>query len=75
MSTKVDWNYCGEPYVIEDGISKYNYPKKSGEYLITSRRGDVTTDMYNAYYCDWGLFDGEGEVVAWAELPPPYKED
>ena len=50
-------------------------PKEEGEYLITFRLGEelfVTTN----YFFHNSKFDSNlDNIIAWAELPKPYKED
>lgn len=63
---KVKWH----PYPEEN-------PKKSGDYLVYIRAGDKIF-TYIAYWIDSiGIFEPRfvGRILAWAELPEPYKEE
>ena len=59
---KIDWF----PY---DAVK----PRENGHYLITARQDGclyvTTDDFYSFGWDDWG-----GDVIAWAELPEPYRE-
>lgn len=59
---KIDWF----PY---DAVK----PQENGHYLITARQDGclyvTTDDFYSFGWDDWG-----GDVIAWAELPEPYRE-
>lgn len=59
---KIDWF----PY---DAVK----PREGGHYLITARYDGglivTTDDFYSFGWDDWG-----GDVIAWAELPEPYRE-
>lgn len=43
-------------------------PTQNGEYITTTMYGDVYCDMWNG--CE---FDRQETVVAWMNLPTPYK--
>lgn len=52
-------------------------PKKSGDYLVSIKAGDKIF-AYTAYWIDSiGIFELRwiGRILAWAELPEPYKEE
>ena len=60
-----------------------NHPPKEGrEYLVTVKRGFVeilyykSSNVWKRYSYETGYFteDFNEDVVAWAELPEPYKE-
>ena len=61
---------------------KGNHPPKKGEYLVTVRRGFVeilyyvSPNMWKRYSYKDGYYteDFDENVIAWAELPEPYKE-
>lgn len=73
MSTKADWHYCGEPTIMDDdGTALFNLPFDSGEYLVTLSSGVVCMNEYDADICEWDSYSN-GEVIAWAEKPEPYK--
>lgn len=62
--------------VLPDGSIDYTFPDVEGMYLIT-----IELFGYRETYCDsfskddgyrWLFHDNE-DVVAWAELPPPFE--
>lgn len=70
---KIDWEYCGEPSRIDDdGTPLFNFPPKSGNYLVTLLNGSVDIGCYDADYSTW-LDYPNSYVIAWAEKPLPYK--
>lgn len=71
MNTTVNWNYCGEPTEVVDGIPHYDYPIDSGMYLVTYRNGNVAVEWYDAEYLQW--WEDNESIVAWADFPAPYK--
>ena len=51
-------------------------PKKSDDYLVSIKAGDKFF-TYTAYWIDTiGIFElrCDGRILAWAEMPAPYKE-
>ena len=80
MSTKVDWHYCGEPTEVVDGVPCYDYPTKSGFYLVTYHSGFAYGEYYDAdrkkwdFGDDWAIYDNF-DIIAWAELPEPYRPE
>ncbi len=64
MSNLIKWVPCTE-----------RSPEEGKEYLVTAWYNEmghfiVTTD----YFFSYGWDDWKTDVVAWAELPEPYKE-
>lgn len=58
--TKINWHSYPE-----------TKPKKDGTYLVTTLAGDVDTDAFQLGDFDFYM----SEVIAWAELPEPYKPE
>lgn len=58
--THVDW----KPY-------SENKPKKDEIYLVTTLAGEVDTDVFQLGDFDFYM----SEVIAWAELPEPYRPE
>lgn len=58
--THVDWH----PY-------PETKPKKDGIYLVTTLAGEVDTDVFQLGDFDFYM----SEVIAWAELPEPYRSE
>ena len=64
-----------------DWKDKSTYPKEDGwQYLITVRDSDgswVASDywMKGNWWESQELYENVGNVVAWAEMPDPYKKE
>ena len=54
-------------------------PAKAGQYLVTKQQktGELqrATAHYNPTFDEWSGNGNFGKVLAWMELPAPYKED
>ena len=80
----IEWHRAYDIVVHENGETDiiYNYPHEDGPYLITTDTGEVEIDWF-AY--DFECYDGINEtgwedhehsqLIAWAELPQPYRDD
>lgn len=49
-------------------------PEKSGSYLVTTKNGIVMVGKYDKFITAAWNGQLKNAVVAWAELPEPYKE-
>ena len=57
----VEWIPCSE-----------RLPDRNGEYLVTTKEGEVYQDTLQ-FLCQWD--DCGDDVIAWMPLPKPYQED
>ena len=57
----VEWILCSE-----------RLPDSNGEYLVTTKDGEVYQDTFQ-FLCQWD--DNKDNVIAWMSLPKPYQED
>ena len=59
--------------------TKTRKPTKAGQYLVTKQQktGELqrATAHYNPTFDEWSGNGNFGKVLAWMELPAPYKED
>lgn len=58
----------------ENKVKWHPYPEtkpKDGTYLVTTLAGKVDTDAFQLGDFDFYM----SEVIAWAELPEPYKPE
>lgn len=59
--------YCWTP-------TSERLPDKSGSYLVTTKNGIVMVGKYDKFITAAWIGRIKDVVIAWAELPEPYKE-
>ena len=74
--TKVEWHPI-RTVETEDGTIKWegNTPAPYETVLITTSDGEVGIDTFIQDFNEDYFITFVDDVIAWAELPEPYKED
>lgn len=71
--TKTPNHTYREKKMSENEVKWHPYPKekpkREGVYLVTLKDEEVTSDWFNSGYFRFYVDD----VIAWAELPEPYR--